>query len=63
VAGFDHLVPEAKLEKAEHGLVPKTDGWYILGLRGAEWRHADGRGAVASCSTTSKASKSPPARD
>jgi uncharacterized cupin superfamily protein len=40
------MVPEATLEKTEHGLLPKSDGWYVLGLRDAEWRHADGRGAV-----------------
>jgi uncharacterized cupin superfamily protein len=37
---------EAKLEKTEHGLVPAGDGWFVLGLRDAEWRHAEGRGAV-----------------
>jgi uncharacterized cupin superfamily protein len=40
------MVPEAKLEKTGHGLVPKGDGWYVLNMREAEWRHADGRGAV-----------------
>jgi hypothetical protein len=40
------MVPESILEKTEHGLVPKGEGWFILGLRAAEWRHADGRGAV-----------------
>ena len=40
------MVPEAKLEKTEHGLVPTGEGWFVLGLRDAEWRHADGRGAV-----------------
>jgi uncharacterized cupin superfamily protein len=40
------MVPESILEKTEHGLVPKGEGWFILGLRHAEWRHADGRGAV-----------------
>jgi uncharacterized cupin superfamily protein len=40
------VVPEAKLEQAEHGLVPEGDGWFVLNLRDAEWRHADGRGAV-----------------
>src|SRR5258706_6953735 len=46
VAGFDRMVPEAKMDKTEHGLVPKAEGWFVLGLRDAEWRHADGRGAV-----------------
>jgi uncharacterized cupin superfamily protein len=40
------MVPESKLEKTEHGLVPKGGGWFVLGLRDAVWRHADGRGAV-----------------
>jgi uncharacterized cupin superfamily protein len=37
---------EAKLEQTEHGLVPKGEGWYVLNLHAAEWRHADGRGAA-----------------
>jgi uncharacterized cupin superfamily protein len=41
------MVPESKLEKTEHGLVPKGKGWYVLNMRDAEWRHADGRGAVS----------------
>ncbi len=40
------MVPEAPLEQTEHGLVPKGDGWYVLNMREAGWRHADGRGAV-----------------
>jgi uncharacterized cupin superfamily protein len=40
------MVPEARLEKTEHGLVPKGEGWFVLNMRDAEWRHADGRGAV-----------------
>jgi uncharacterized cupin superfamily protein len=40
------VVPESKPEQTEHGLVPKSDGWFVLGLRDAVWRHADGRGAV-----------------
>src|SRR5580765_1169566 len=40
------MVPESKPEQTEHGLVPKGDGWYVLNMRDAEWRHADGRGAV-----------------
>jgi uncharacterized cupin superfamily protein len=40
------VVPEATPERTEHGLVPKSGGWYVLGLRDAVWRHADGRGAV-----------------
>jgi uncharacterized cupin superfamily protein len=40
------VVPESRLEKTEHGLVPAGSGWYILNMRDAEWRHAAGRGAV-----------------
>jgi uncharacterized cupin superfamily protein len=40
------MVPEAKLEKTEHGLVAKGEGWFVLNLRDAVWRHVDGRGAV-----------------
>ena len=40
------MVPEAQLEQTEHGLAAKGAGWYVLNLRDAEWRHADGRGAV-----------------
>ena len=40
------MVPEAKLEQTEHGLVAAADGWFTLNLRDAVWRHADGRGAV-----------------
>lgn len=40
------MVPEAELEQTEYGLVPKGGGWFVLNMRDAEWRHADGRGAV-----------------
>jgi uncharacterized cupin superfamily protein len=40
------MVPEATLEQTDFGLAPKGDGWYILNMGDAEWRHADGRGAV-----------------
>jgi uncharacterized cupin superfamily protein len=40
------VVPESKLEKTEHGLVATGEGWFVLGLREAAWRHVDGRGAV-----------------
>jgi quercetin dioxygenase-like cupin family protein len=41
------MASEASLHQTEHGLVPKGDGWYILNLRDAGWRHAEGRGAVS----------------
>lgn len=39
-------MPEARLVTTQHGLAPKGDGWYVLNMRDAEWRHAEGRGAV-----------------
>jgi uncharacterized cupin superfamily protein len=39
------MVPEAPLERTEHGLVPKGDGWFVLNARDARWRHAEGRPA------------------
>jgi uncharacterized cupin superfamily protein len=41
------MAPESKLEKTEHGLVPKGEGWFVLNMRDAVWRHVDGRGAVS----------------
>ncbi len=40
------MAGEAKLERTEHGLAPTGGGWYVLNMRDAEWRHAEGRGAV-----------------
>ena len=40
------MIPESKPGKTEHGLLPKGDGWFVLNMRDAVWRHADGRGAV-----------------
>jgi uncharacterized cupin superfamily protein len=40
------MVPEAPLERTEHGLVPKGDGWFVLNAREARWRSAEGRGAI-----------------
>jgi uncharacterized cupin superfamily protein len=40
------MVPESKLEETEHGLAPRSEGWFVLNMRDAEWRHVDGRGAV-----------------
>jgi uncharacterized cupin superfamily protein len=41
------VVPEAPLKKTEHGLVP-GEGWFVLNLRDARWKHAEGRGASVS---------------
>src|SRR2546421_7200834 len=43
---FQLMVPQTELERTEHGLVPRGEGWFILNMREAEWRHVDGRGAV-----------------
>ena len=40
------MVPEAPLEKTEHGLVPKGEGWFVLNARDAPWWYAESRGAV-----------------
>lgn len=40
------MVGESRPERTEHGLVPTGDGWFVLNLREAPWRYADGRGAV-----------------
>jgi uncharacterized cupin superfamily protein len=39
------MVPEARLERTDGGLVPAEDGWFVLNAREARWRHAEGRGA------------------
>jgi len=41
------VVPEANLETTENGVVPVSDGWFVLNAREARWRHADGRGAYS----------------
>ena len=46
MAGSELVVPESRLEKTEHGLVSKGEGWFVLNMRDAVWRHVDGRGAV-----------------
>jgi uncharacterized cupin superfamily protein len=38
------MVPEARLEQTEHGLVPKGDGWFVVNARGARWLERPGRG-------------------
>ena len=40
------MVPEARLQATEHGLVPVGDGWYVLNARETRWRSAEGRGAI-----------------
>jgi hypothetical protein len=38
------MVPEAKLEQTEAGLVPATTGWFVMSARDARWRDQPGRG-------------------
>jgi uncharacterized cupin superfamily protein len=38
------VVPEAALEKTEHGLVPAGDGWFVVNARDARWLASDGFG-------------------
>jgi uncharacterized cupin superfamily protein len=39
------MVPEARLEQTEHGLVPQGEGWFVLNARDSRWLHAEGRSA------------------
>jgi len=38
------MVPEAPLERTEHGLVPERDGWFVVNAREARWLERPGRG-------------------
>jgi uncharacterized cupin superfamily protein len=38
------VVPEAKLEQTDAGLVPASDGWFVLNAREARWVEREGRG-------------------
>jgi uncharacterized cupin superfamily protein len=40
------MVPESQLKRTADGLVPEGEGWFVLNLHDAVWRHVDGRGAV-----------------
>jgi uncharacterized cupin superfamily protein len=35
---------EAALERTEHGLVPKGDGWFVLNARETRWFHSEALG-------------------
>jgi uncharacterized cupin superfamily protein len=39
------VVPEAPLERTEHGRVAAGEGWFVLNAREARWEHGEGRGA------------------
>jgi uncharacterized cupin superfamily protein len=38
------MVPEAKLERTDEGIVPDGRGWFVLNARDARWWHREGRG-------------------
>jgi uncharacterized cupin superfamily protein len=38
------VVPEAKLEQTEAGLVPVSTGWFVLNVRDARWIERPGQG-------------------
>ncbi len=39
------MVPEAKLEETEHGLVATGEGWYVMNARDTRWYYVEGRTA------------------
>jgi len=39
------MVPEAPLEATDTGTVPAGEGWFILNVKDARWRYAEGPGA------------------
>jgi uncharacterized cupin superfamily protein len=42
-AGSPDVVPEAPLERTEHGLLPAGEGWFVLNAKDARW-HQEGTG-------------------
>jgi uncharacterized cupin superfamily protein len=38
------MVPEARLEQTAEGLVPQSDGWFVLNARDARWQDRGPRG-------------------
>jgi uncharacterized cupin superfamily protein len=40
------MVPEARLEQPEAGLVAQSGGWFVVNAKDARWYHADGRPAL-----------------
>jgi uncharacterized cupin superfamily protein len=38
-------MPEATLDRTENGLIPKSEGWYVLNAREAKWVHSNGVGS------------------
>jgi uncharacterized cupin superfamily protein len=40
------MVPEAELKQTDEGLVPSSEGWFVLNAREARWYHTEGRSAI-----------------
>jgi uncharacterized cupin superfamily protein len=38
------MVPEARLAQTQHGLIPESDGWFVVNAREARWLERPGRG-------------------
>ena len=45
---LETVVPEAHLERTEHGTTPAGEGWFVLNVRDARWFESDGLGLYAS---------------
>lgn len=41
------VVPEALLERSDHGVFPVGDGWFVVNAREAQWFESDGLGLYA----------------
>jgi uncharacterized cupin superfamily protein len=41
------VVPEAPLERTEHGLVARASGWFVMNARDAQWWSRAGRHSVS----------------
>lgn len=41
------MVPEAPLERTEHGAFPTGEGWFVVNVRDAQWFESDGLGIYA----------------
>jgi uncharacterized cupin superfamily protein len=40
------MVPEAPLEQTDNGLMPSSEGWFVVNARDTRWIHAEGRSAI-----------------
>src|SRR2546423_7274637 len=40
------MIPEAPLDRTDHGLVPRGGGWFVVNARDAVWEVRPGRGAI-----------------